>query len=207
MKKTIFALAMATTVLASGAAVAAEILPGPQPYYSNPPPVSSYSWRGPYLGLNGGYQWGKITNGALEPSGFLGGLQGGYNWQFDQFVFGGETDIQLSGADDTFAAWKFSNPWFGTLRARLGFALNNILVYGTGGFAYGGIKGELGAITETQTHTGWTAGLGMEVGFTPNWSAKFEYLYIDLGNNPYTITGVNNGYESNILRFGVNYHF
>jgi outer membrane immunogenic protein len=205
MKKTILTLTVAGMVLSAGAAAAAEIMRGPTPYYSAPP--SLYSWRGPYLGINGGYQWGKITNSVLEPSGFLGGLQGGYNWQIDQFVFGGETDIQLSGADDTFAPWKFSNPWFGTLRARAGYALNNILFYGTFGLAYGGIKGELGIIDETQTHVGWAGGVGMEIGFTPNWSAKAEYLYMDLGNRPYAITGVSNGFESNILRFGINYRF
>ena len=209
MKKTNLALILALTVagvaLSAGAATAADIMRGPTPYYSAPP--SLYNWRGAYLGLNGGYQWGKITNSALEPSGFLGGVQGGYNWQFGAFVIGGETDIQLSGADDTFAPWKFSNPWFGTLRARAGYALNNILLYGTFGLAYGGIDGQLGTIEETQTHVGWTGGLGMEIGLTPNWSAKAEYLYMDLGNRPYAITGGSNGFESNILRFGINYRF
>src|SRR6267142_496513 len=42
------------------------------------------------------------------------------------------------GANDTFAAWKFSNPWFGTLRGRAGYAMNNVLLYATFGLAYGG---------------------------------------------------------------------
>ena len=204
-KKTILALAVASVALSSGAAVAADIMRGPTPYYQTP--SSLYSWRGPYLGLNGGYQWGKITDSVLEPSGLLGGLQGGYNWQFGDFVVGGETDIQLTGANDTFAPWKFSNPWFGTLRARAGYALNNILFFGTFGLAYGGIDGQLGTLDETQTHVGWTGGLGMEVGLTPNWSAKVEYLYMDLGNRPYTVTGGSNGFQTNILRFGINYRF
>ena len=66
-----------------------------------------------------------------DPSGVAGGVQVGYNWQRGQFVFGGETDLQVSDADDRFASWKFSNPWFGTLRARAGFAMNNVLLYGT----------------------------------------------------------------------------
>ena len=105
-------------------------------------------------------------------------------------MVGGETDIQVTGADDTFAPWKFSNPWFGTLRGRAGFALNNILFYGTLGLAYGGTRRRTRRLDETQTHVGWTGGLGMEVGLTPNWSAKVEYLYMDLGNRPYSITGV-----------------
>ena len=92
---------------------------------------------GAYAGLNAGYEWGKVTGSNVQPSGIAGGLQGGYNWQNGSFVFGGETDIQVSGADDTFAPYKFSNPWFGTLRGRAGYAFNNILFYGTLGLAYG----------------------------------------------------------------------
>ena len=120
---------------------------------------------------------------------------------------GAETDLQLSGANDTFAPWKFSNPWFGTLRGRVGYALNNVLFYGTGGVAYGDLRAERGGFAETQTLGGWTAGAGMEVGFTPNWSAKIEYLYINLGNGNFTLTGTSNGLQSNVLSFGVNYRF
>ena len=70
--------------------------------------------------LTSGYEWGKVTNFSGDPSGIAGGGQLGYNWQVGQFVFGAETDIQVSGADDTFAPWKFSNPWFGTLCGRAG---------------------------------------------------------------------------------------
>ena len=52
-------------------------------------------------------------------------MQAGYNWQYGRFVFGGETDLQFTDADDKFAAWKFSNPWFGTLRARAGVTMDN----------------------------------------------------------------------------------
>ena len=57
-------------------------------------------------------------------------------------VFGLEGDIQITGADDTFAPYKFSNPWFGTVRGRVGYAFNNVLFYGTGGLAFGELKGE-----------------------------------------------------------------
>jgi outer membrane immunogenic protein len=205
MNKTILALTVAT--MAAGAATAADLPRGPSPYYSSPAPIGLYNWGGLYAGVNAGYEWGKISNSSIDPSGIEGGLQAGYNWQNGQFVFGGETDLQVTGADDTFAPYKFSNPWFGTLRARAGYAMNNILLYGTLGLAYGGVKGELGGLDESKTHTGWTGGLGMEVGFTPNWSAKVEYLYMDLGNRAYSITGVDNGLQANMLRFGLNYHF
>lgn len=203
MKKTIMAMAIATT--AGGSAAAADLPRGPAPYY--PPPASIYNWTGPYAGLNLGYEWGKVTNSNIEPSGVAGGGQIGYNWQSGQFVFGGETDIQISGADDTFAPYKFSNPWFGTLRGRAGFAINNVMLYATAGLAYGELKGEFFGLGEDKTLVGWTAGAGIEYGFTQNWSAKLEYLYMDLGSRAYSITGVDNGLHSNYLRLGVNYHF
>jgi outer membrane immunogenic protein len=203
MKKTVLAMAVATA--AAGSATAADLPRGPAPYY--PPPQSTFTWTGPYAGLNLGYEWGKVTNNPTEPSGVAGGAQIGYNWQTGQFVFGAETDIQVSGADDTFAPWKFSNPWFGTLRGRAGFAIDNVLLYATAGLAYGELSGAFFGLGEDKTLVGWTAGAGIEYGFTRNWSVKLEYLYMDLGSRTYSITGVDNGLQSNYLRLGVNYHF
>jgi outer membrane immunogenic protein len=209
MNGKICAAAAAVLGLATASASAADM--GPGPYYSAPAyapaTIRSYSWMGPYLGINVGHQWGTVTNNPTKPSGFTGGIQGGYNWQTGQFVFGGETDLQMSAADDTFAPWKFSNPWFGTTRGRAGVALNNILIYGTGGIAYGGLRAENAGVTEARTLYGWAAGIGLEVGLTPNWSAKAEYLYVDLNDRGYNLTGTQNGFESNLLRFGVNYRF
>ncbi len=148
-----------------------------------------------------------MTNTSVEPSGILGGGQVGFNWQSGQFVYGVKTDIQGSGANDTFAPWKFSNPWFGTLRGRAGYAFNNILVYGTLGVAYGDLKGEFGGAVETHTLAGWADGVGTEFGLTPNWSVKVEYLYMDLADRGFAFTGMDNGYRSNMVRFGFNYHF
>jgi outer membrane immunogenic protein len=193
--------------LATGSAVAADMNRGRYnaPVYT---PPAAYSWAGPYIGGNFGYQWGDTTNNPTEPSGILGGVQGGYNWQFGQFVVGAETDFQFSNADDTFAAWKFSNPWFGTFRLRGGYAMDNILLYATGGFAYGRLEGERAGISENRTGTGYAVGLGMEVGLTQNWTARAEYLHMDLGDKLFQqVTAVENGFESNLLRLGVNYRF
>jgi len=166
-------------------------------------------WQGPYVGANLGYQWGAITGNPTRPNGFAGGAQAGYNWQSNQFVFGGEADIQFSGADDTFAPWKFSNPWFGTLRGRAGFATSNILIYATGGLAYGSVrvKNTFTGADESKLHPGWVLGAGMEVALTTNWSARAEYLYVDLSDRSYALTGTSNGIESSVVRFGVNYRF
>jgi len=206
MKKTIYLGAAASLVIAS-AAVAADLPRGPAPYYSRPAAPAVYNWAGFYAGGNVGYEWGKATNTNTNPSGIAGGLQAGYNWQSGQFVFGVETDIQASSADDTFAPWKFSNPWFGTLRGRAGYAMNNMLFYGTFGLAYGDLEGQGGAIDETRTELGWTGGVGMEVGLTANWSAKVEYLYMDLGDRHFTVTGLDSSLQASLLRLGINYHF
>jgi outer membrane immunogenic protein len=205
MKKTMRGLALAAMTSVAGTAMAADLPRGPAPYYAQPAPY--YNWAGFYAGVNVGYGWGHVTSSSLDPDGVFGGGQVGYNWQSGPFVFGGEADIQASAADDTFAPWKFSNPWFGTVRGRVGYALNNILFYGTAGLAYGELTGQLNSLEESKTLVGWTGGVGMEVGLNQHWSAKAEYLYMDLGDRAYTITGVNNGFQSNMLRLGVNYHF
>lgn len=187
-------------------AEAADYYPRRAPYTVQQP-LNIYSWAGPYVGANIGYAWGDISNNAASPSGVAGGAQAGYNWQFGQWVVGIEGDIQGTGASDTFAAWKFSNPWFGTLRGRAGFALNNILIYGTGGLAFGNVRAEVWDLTESHTTAGWTLGVGAEIGITQNWSAKAEYLFVDLNDTRFALTGLPNGYQFSVVRLGVNYKF
>ena len=199
------AAALALTTTAAGAA---DLYRGSPPYASAAPPMPyTYSWMGPYLGANIGYRWGALSNSGAEPNDVAGGFQGGYNWQFGQFVLGAEADLQLSNASDTFANYKFSNPWFGTVRGRAGYAMNNILFYGTLGLAYGRGHVDVGGVGEDNLHSGWTGGAGLEVGLTRNWSARAEYLYLDLGSEFYGLTGTNNGLTTNLVRFGVDYRF
>lgn len=197
----------ATAILAllGNAAGAADLYRSPPPYA--PTPYTAFSWMGPYVGANFGYQWGTFSNSGADPRGVAGGLQGGFNWQYQQLVVGGETDLQMSQASDTFANYQFANPWFGTIRGRAGFAMNNILFYGTLGLAYGRGRVDIGGSAEDNMHFGWTAGAGLEVGLGHNWSAKAEYLYINLGEENYALTHTSNGLTSNLLRLGVNYHF
>ena len=82
-------------------------------------------------------------------------------------MFGLEGDIQATGAEETFAPWKFSNPWFGTVRGRAGYALNNILFFGTGGLAFGELRATTFGVSESHTNAGWTLGAGAEMGFRP----------------------------------------
>jgi outer membrane immunogenic protein len=175
--------------------------------YTSNQRFDSYSWAGPYLGGNLGYAWGSVDNNPTKPSGFVGGVQAGYNWQSGSFVFGLEGDIQVTGAEETFAPWKFSNPWFGTVRGRAGFAFNNVMFFGTGGLAFGELRANTFGLSESHTNAGWTLGAGAEVGLTPNWSAKVEYLYVDLANSNFVVTGASNGYRFGLIRAGVNYRF
>jgi outer membrane immunogenic protein len=165
------------------------------------------SWAGLYLGGNLGYDWGTVSNNPTRPSGFVGGAQAGYNSWNDRWVFGIEGDLQLTGADDTFAPWKFSNPWFGTVRGRVGYTVSNVLFYGTAGLAFGELRGRTFGLPEAHTNLGWSAGVGAEVGLAPRWSAKIEYLYLDFFSSQFAITGVSNGYRFGVIRAGVNYHF
>jgi len=185
---------------------AADFSYAPRPYTVNEP-LNAYSWAGPYLGGNLGYEWGTVTNNPTKPSGLVGGVQGGYNFQNGAWVFGVEGDLEATGADDTFAPWKFSNPWFGTLRGRAGYAFNNILFYGTAGLAFGELSGETFGFSESHTSAGWTLGAGAEFGVAQNWTAKIEYLFVDLSESNFAITGFSNGYHFDMVRAGVNYHF
>jgi outer membrane immunogenic protein len=197
-------------------AQAADLPYGSRAPYTVNQPLNAYSWAGPYLGANLGYAWGSVDNTLTKPSGFEGGVQGGYNWQNGPWVFGVEADFQATGAEDTFAPWKFSNPWFGTVRGRVGYALNNVMFYGTGGLAFGELRGETFGLSETHTNVGWTAGVGAEVGLTQNWSAKIEYLYVDLGRNslsvpsstvPAIVFNTSAQFREQTVRVGLNYHF
>lgn len=197
----LFGAAVAVTAI-SGAAQAADLVPGIAS-------IRGHSWQGPYVGANLGYLWGTTTGNPTRPSGATGGLQAGYNLQGGPIVAGIEADLQLSGAEDRFAPWKFSNPWFGTLRGRAGYAAGNLLFYGTVGLAYGALRAENTAtgVSQSGTTVGWAAGGGVEFGLTANWSARAEYLYVDLGNQAFGVTGVSNGFESHLLRLGVNFRF
>lgn len=191
---------------------------GPAPYAPPlppvlpPPPLLPCLWLGPYVGANAGFQWTSNV-GGLSPSGVTGGIQGGYNWQNGAFVYGVESDFNLSNASATFADYQFSNPWFATVRGRAGYVVNNVVfLYGTAGLAVGISTATRGGLSDTSGHAGWTIGAGAEFalapfGFGPNWSAKVEYLYLGLSQGAVLPASVSSSFPSNVVRVGVNYHF
>ncbi len=192
----------------ASAALAADLPASNYPYYTAPASYSAYSWAGPYVGGTLGYEWGSVSDTPTKPSGVAGGIEAGFNWQRGNFVYSAETDFNVSGAEDTFAPWQFSNPWFGTLRGRAGVAVGTVLIYGTAGLAYGEVTADTsGNLSESHTSFGWVAGGGAEIGLTPHWSAKAEWLYLDLASRSYSVTGTNDALAANLLRLGVNYRF
>jgi outer membrane immunogenic protein len=175
---------------------------------------------------------GTETFNATTGGGFGGG-QLGYNYQINNWVVGLETDIQGAGINDTrtcvltcavgaSAMIDQKLDWFGTTRLRVGLATGPVLSYVTIGGAYGGTEtgvtstglGTTAAATTSTTKGGWTWGTGVEAALGGNWTAKAEYLYIDLGGStiststpaPFATT-FNTKYQEQIFRGGVNYRF
>jgi len=171
-------------------------------YSAAPPPVS---WTGFYIGANVGYGWGSAN--SLSPDGFLAGVQFGYNHQFagSPFVVGLASDFDWAGISDG----AYSVDYLGTIRARLGFAFERIMAYGTVGLAHGQGEFEVAGLSNNQTHWGWTVGAGADFALDRNWSARAEYLYVDLGSSTYgTIAGQRTiGFDGGLLKAGVNYRF
>ncbi len=175
-----------------------------------PPEVANrlFNWTGFYAGIHGGYAWGNAA--GLNPNGFVGGAQAGYNFQVSPSgVLGFETDISATSIDDKAGGVKFGVDYLGTIRARAGYTVDRVMFYATGGAAYGRGALEAGGLSNTQFHWGWTLGGGVEAMVTPNVSARLEYLYVDLGKQTYqSVVGpIGVGYNSSIVRGGLNYRF
>src|SRR5262245_43180303 len=238
-----------------------------------PAPVMApvWNWSGFYIGINGGYSWGRSSrdlnffnplNGVIIATGTAGGRdmdgglfsgQIGYNWQVSSWVFGIEADAQWTGqkgstnilcavpgcfptavAPGTGVGASLTDKleWFGTIRGRVGVLVSpSWLLYATGGGAYGSLQTDLtlsgftaGGVPATIAGSrssdkfGWTVGAGVEAMFAGNWSAKLEYLYMDLGSISNSVVlpvaagfplgaNVTSRITDNIIRAGINYHF
>jgi outer membrane immunogenic protein len=224
MNKTLAAGCFAVGALMSAQCATAADL-SVAPLYKAPPPAvaPAYNWSGFYLGINGGGGWGHSNwNTSSDRIGLSGGLVGGtagYNWQIGSAVLGLEGDIDwanLKGTNSSAlcpAGCSTSDTWLSTVRGRAGYAFGSVLPYVTGGLAVGDIRAATpGFPGASNTSAGWTAGAGIEVGLTGNWSAKAEYLYVDLGkfNCGTSCNGLptdNVSMHDNVVRAGVNYRF
>jgi outer membrane immunogenic protein len=214
-----FSLSLTAAALAMvGAAQAADLPRRGAPQTFTPAVQNAPLWNGLYFGLNGGAIWGDFTKGANGIGGktsFTGGLTAGYQQQFGQFVAGVEGDYNYSGLSGNGLtvpagiATKGELTSFGTLRGRLGFALDRALVYGTGGFALGqtSFKGVPGSVSGSKM--GYVIGGGLEYAFTQNVSLKTEYLYMPINATNLGVLGpgTKGGVNPHIVRAGVNYRF
>ena len=234
-------LGVSLAALSAGTAMAAELpsrkAPPPVAYVE---PVPVFTWTGFYVGLNAGAAIANSRYGFSpfpadqRPGGvaFTGGGQIGYNWQTGPLVLGVETDFNYrgaQGANNGFGTISRGAGYFGTARGRIGYAMDRMLIYATGGLAYGtanfpgsatgiGLGGAPHFLTRLDNpgmKLGWTAGAGVEYALSRNWSVKAEYLYVDLGRSSATYADLATGLpvslqarnSDHIVRAGVNYRF
>jgi outer membrane immunogenic protein len=219
-KKPLFSLLLSASLLGPTAARAGENSP--------------IDWSGVYVGGMVGYGSGKtraIDGVSLDRpsekigySGAVGGLTAGYNKQFGNIVLGVEGDVSgasMSGSGDGGYGWgcgyedicTFQVDWAATLRARLGYAVGPALPFVSAGLALGRVSGGLDGYCPgddwcgSDTKSGWTAGGGLEWAFNDKWSAKAEYLFVDLGRAHFGGGGFLADFKFHTARLGVNYHF
>jgi outer membrane immunogenic protein len=191
---------------------------------------SGYDWSGAYIGGHFGYGWGGATNdwfdtgipAAWVPDGDIaygsvtGGVLFGYQQQFASLVAGVEADFSLahfSGDDAQFAGLvnTIEINALGSLRGRLGWAHDNLLVFGTGGLTAASFRkgGEGSPAVNSQLALGWTAGFGVELALTEAWRIRTEYLHTRLGDVETNLGYLHraNAPTINVLRVGANYRF
>ena len=201
----------------------------------SPRQIAYWNWSGFYIGANVGYGFarGSLTatsGGASATSsenlnGILGGGQIGANYQMGDFVVGIESDIQATGQSrsSSYSGGGLSAvendkvPWFGTTRARLGFAADRFLAFVTGGIGYGEFNSNVvfsgvanGTLSYSTTRSAWVFGGGFEGLLANNFTWKVEYLHLDTGNFSVLSSGgvnLNARLTDEIVRLGVNYRF
>ena len=245
MKK-FFLASVALLIAAPAFAADLPPRPAPVPYRAPPPVVVYFSWTGFYLGAHVGGAWSgqnwtdstialNFNNG--NNGAFIAGGQFGGNYQIGSFVIGAEVDGDwVANSNNTgngvvipngnTVQLTSNNRWITTAAARFGVAIDRVLVYGKAGGGWVGNNGftlnntTTGAsITGTNSNTasGWLVGAGVEWAFASNWTVKFEYDYLGLGNQTFTVpatapflagdTFTTSGRSVQMAKFGINYLF
>ena len=246
MKRLLLTTTAVAAALSAGAASAADLpskAPAAAPIYVAP------SWEGAWIGGHvGGARMNTSANttGTNNPipcgtyssacagsdTSFVGGVEAGYDWQRGTAVYGVAADWTWTGLKtqqgrfNNTSAWVNQQKidWLASFRGRMGLAVQDTLVYITGGLAIGHVKAtntfsdqfgsdfrDYGTITKTKV--GWVIGGGVEHRWNRNWSVKAEALYYDLGRTEATATNAGGTYTTNfhheviVGRVGVNYRF
>lgn len=203
------------------------------------PAAPAFDWTGAFVGVTAGAAWhdASVTNNgtsavylaqgdsiSFDRAGFIGGILAGYNWRYQNLLYGVEADISATsaggsawGGNGANAYFKSDLNWLGTVRGRIGVIYDRTLFYATGGLAYGSVHSRLeegGSIgyTTRDVRTGWAVGGGIEQGFGAKTTLKAEALYYDLGSvNRIDSSGYYGPYEDKargaIARIGMNFKF
>lgn len=210
--KTYAIMATAGAVLMATAATSfaadAVIAPPPAP---SAPPVTSFApvsdWSGFYVGAFGAYNWSTFDTdaaGDLDDDAFSGGAFAGVNFQNGAFVYGIEGDLGYSGVESGPADQGI----FGSVRARLGYDFNPFLLYGTAGLAATSAEVTIGPDSDTNTHLGWTVGVGADAMITENVFGRLEYRYTDYETKTFDVGGgIDSGLTENSIRAGIGFKF
>jgi outer membrane immunogenic protein len=211
-------LLVASSAFCAGPALAADLTPYPAEPAAPAAVYLPFSWTGFYAGAHVGYGFSTVDSNLAAPldsfdmNGVVGGLHAGYNYQMNQFVLGVEGDVDLtsiSGRSDPLAGvtTKFSVPWQGSVRGRLGYAWDRFLLYGTGGVAFADAKLAGG---NSKGLVGWTLGAGLEYAFTDSLSGRVEYRYTDFQRATFTAPATGSfksGFNENQVLVGISYKF
>ncbi len=238
MRRIIVTTALSLLAL-DGAALAAD-MPSPQPAPVQAPLSWTGFYAGLNAGAAVGASRNAFSIAGFElPSfdtslqGAVGGGEAGYNWQTGPLVLGLEANLDASALRGSrtapclppicgalAASYTQKLSWFGTLRPRIGYAVGSWLLYATGGAAFAQFGANATAAlgpffavdNRSQTRSGWTLGGGVEVEFAPRWTAKIEYLHLDLGDRTTTFLlsppiSNTSRLDANVITTGVNYHF
>jgi outer membrane immunogenic protein len=195
LKARVFGASLIALSAGIGGAYAADFpveTPPPAPDVTyNPEPA--FSWTGFYVGGLVGYEWADVDTdvaGDFETDNFLGGVFTGYNFDMGNgLVLGVEGDVTYHDQSAESGGVEFGTDWNGTLRGRIGYAMDRFMVYGTGGLAVANAEADDGVVSDSQTAVGWTAGAGVETAFTNNVFGRVEYRYTDLGSDEFSLSG------------------
>lgn len=217
-----FALSVTIAALAfttAGAAQAADLLidtPRAPDIYSGP--SSSGAWDGFYLGVFGGYGAGVVndvdsdysfTDDEFSIGGWdLGVTTGALFTVTDGVVAGVAGDIAWSNFADDEGSFDYSVDWNGSLRGVLGFDAGMIMPYVTGGLAFANATADDGSYEDTQTHMGWTVGVGAQVAMTDDLSLDVQYRYSDYGSKDYALSSTTElDLNASTFTVGLNWKF
>jgi outer membrane immunogenic protein len=185
-----------------------EVPAAPAAEYNEP---AIKNWSGAYVGGTANWARGEYdATGGRGAAGLGGGLYGGYNMQSGNIVYGAEADINYGDNDTRNRARRMEQGVNGSLRGRVGYDLNPVLVYGTAGVAATSVKATAnGGGSDKNTLVGWTAGAGAEAFVTDNVTARVEYRYSDYGSKDFGIGGgrVSSGYDEHSVRVGMGVKF